>query len=473
MGYKEIYKRLGSSYDIHTAMYRFAVTSSVFGVCVNEDVRTLSADERNIIGTVPMTETLERLLFLYGAGIIDFTVIKKLIRAEYTDTEFSDILEDAEKLVMEQLQNNNEIRISTEKISEIICCCAASRKYMPEEKLSFADAQALCSLSTVRIVNDFAKVTDKNIFELMVKCGEPFGHYEKTDGGGKIEKESKENLLGIEEVEKGDYESQYYPISLKPRRLLVYDKISALLYGTEFIEYCIKYAIPFDDNIEQQYKRYISHIKCLFRIRLYHRRRRVCGDIYNGFDYYLNVHNKNVTPDKEDSIELSPKNKMTDDELMHEALMRFCSVYPSQDDTLLEVQNQGKISLFVVKNNGFEAVDREMFRKSLFDYEKLWGIIHDYSTAHSIAARDGHVEIPVDLIKKFTDDEKPFAENLVREQYVRQCEQNRNKVISTLSDLISGAKAKLTQIKYLSEQQANLKEEREESVVIDGEEDKK
>ena len=78
MGYKELYKRLGSSYDIHTAMYRFAVTSRVFGVCVNEDVMTLSPDEKNIIGTVPMTETLERLLFLYGAGIIDFTVIKKL-----------------------------------------------------------------------------------------------------------------------------------------------------------------------------------------------------------------------------------------------------------------------------------------------------------------------------------------------------------------------------------------------------------
>lgn len=457
MGYKEVCGRMGRDYNVTTAMYRFAVVSRVWGVPLNDEVNVLNAGNRSVIESCHMTETLERLLFLYGAGIIDFTVITELVYMGAEDVDISDVLEDAERLIITQIKEYNEVRIGKDIFTKIFLLCAAARKFMPDESLTFDEARSLCGSSTVKIVDNFVRVTDRRLLELMMSNNEPFGYFDRVNH--RITTEDKENILTNDDVSAGNDEGKYYPVSLKPRRVLFYDEISKLLYGADFLEYSIKLGYGLGEDYKERYDKYIRRIKCLFNIRVYHRRRRVCGETYNIFDYVTNVNNTSEKPAKDIEIELIPDKEKTTDELIHEALVRFCSKEPVQNETILEVRNQGKIYLFVVCGDTFKPVDSETFHRRLFDYEKLWGIIHEYTMEHSIAVRDGCVEVPVELMKKFTDEEKPYAEALVKEQYARQSEQGSKKIISTLSVLISGAEEEFKKKEELEKHQAALKNE--------------
>ena len=63
---------------------------------------------------------------------------------------------------------------------------------------------------------------------------------------------------------------------------------------------------------------------------------------------------------------------------------------------------------------------------------------------------------------KFTDDEKPFAKALIREQYSRQLEQNSKRVISTLSELLTSASEQMAAQQALDAAQAALKKDKAE-----------
>ena len=468
MGLSEIYGRSGNTYNVETALYRFGIISKVWGVPCKYGVKVLTSDNRNMLSSLPMTETLERLLFLYGAGIIDFTVFTKLTAKDMVKVEMTDVIADAEKFLLKQYKDYGDVRFSNDMISQIILCCATARMHFPEEHLTFSDAKYLCSLPTVKIVDNFVKVTGKKLLELMVKNKEKFGTYTITDDNTVITPEYYDNILGNEDVQKGNYAGSGYPISLAPSRVLFYDRIEKLLYGEEFLEYCVTYGHVLDDNYLEEYHRYMERIKCKFTIRAYHRRRNVCGNIYNNFDYCSNINNTAVEPEGEDVIELTPTCHMSIKELDLAAMMKYCEKHEVRNESVLELHNQGKIRLYAFHDSQFIEINNETFRNTLFDYGKLWGTIQNYSTAHGIEVHDGQVEIPVELMRKFTEEEQPFAEALIREQYARQLDQNDRKVISTLSELIASAsedKKKDEQIKkYQADEKAKQKQELDENM---------
>ena len=469
MGLSEIYGRSGNTYNVETALYRFGIISKVWGVPCKYGVKVLTSDNRTMLASLPMTETLERLLFLYGAGIIDFTVFTKLTAKDMVEVEMTDVIADAEKFLLKQYKDYGDVRFSNDTISQIILCCATARRHFPEEHLTFNDAKYLCGLPTVKIVDNFVKVTGKKLLELMVKNKEKFGTYTITKGNTVITPEYYDNILGNEDVQKGNYAGSGYPISLAPSRVLFYDRIEKLLYGEEFLEYCITYGRLLDDNYLAEYHRYMETIKCKFTIRAYHRRRNVCGKIYNNFDYCTNINNTAVQPENEDVIELSPMIHKSDKQLSLDAMMEYCAKHDMKNDSVIEIRNQGKISLYVYQDHQFREIDGDIFRNTLFDYGKLWGKIQDYSTAHGIEVHEGQVEIPVELMRKFTEQEQPFAEALIREQYARQMDQNDRKVISTLSELIASAsedKKKAEQIKkYQADEKEKHKQELDENMA--------
>ncbi len=213
MGLSEIYGRSGNTYNVETALYRFGIISKVWGVPCKYGVKVLTSDNRNMLSSLPMTETLERLLFLYGAGIIDFTVFTKLTANDMVKVEMTDVIADAENFLLKQYKDYGDVRFSNDMISQIILCCATARMHFPEEHLTFNDAKYLCSLPNVKIVDNFVKVTGKKLLELMVKNKEKFGTYTITDENTVITPEYYDNILGNEDVQKGNYAGSGYPIS--------------------------------------------------------------------------------------------------------------------------------------------------------------------------------------------------------------------------------------------------------------------
>ncbi|MBR6983477.1 MAG: hypothetical protein IKH75_08100 [Ruminococcus sp.] len=457
----DVYGRMAKTYNCKTAAFRFAVVSKVCGVDT-DDVNTLDSPEFRIVSTYKMTETLERLLFLYGAGIIDFTLLNEFLTM---GTEIGDILECAENLLIEQQQYYETIRIPNETIIEMIRVCAVARKYMPENQLTFEEARAITDLDCVKIVNGFVKVSDKKLIEMLVKNNEMFAYYNKKDDTLELEDKDVTNILNNEDIDNKKYDSTFYPVLFAPKRIIFYDKVRHLLYGEDFFEHCTKYGEKIDENVLDTYKRYIERIKCLFTVNCYHRKRRICGDKYNSFDYYTNIRNENVKADKTGKILLTPQTEKSTDELIKEAIQEFCSKNPVQNDTILEIHNQGQIRLFAIRGDGYVPVEKDEFRNALFDFNRVWGIIQEYTIDHNIAVRDEKLEIPVELMEKFNDEEKPYAQALIREQYSRQNESKRGKIFSRLSDLVSGAAEDMKKKLAVQQQKQDLKDERAEQMA--------
>lgn len=460
MGYSEIYKRLGKKYDVKTALFRFGIISNVWGKPYDDEVRILNDEHRSTIGSTPMTETLERLLFLYGAGIIDFKAISRVVNVDMKEVDVADVIADAEEFVLGQYKEYQEVRISSDMLTQIIVCCAVARRYMPEDKFTFADAKSLCSLPTVKIVDDLVRVTDRELLELMVKNKEKFGNYMKDDEKITITPEDNEHILTNDDVVAGDVDGKYYPIALSPKRVLLYDKIEKLLYGKEFLGYCSTYGYTLDDDYEDQYKRYMERIKCRFSVRSYHRKRNVCGDIFNNFDYCSNINNTAVQPDDEDTVEITPTTHKSDRELIFDAMMKFCEDHEVKNDSVLEIHNQGNIKLYVYHNCQYKEISRDTFRNTLFDYETIWKKIQDYSTTHGIVVNDGKIVLPVEFIRKFPEKDQPFVNALLKEQYERQIDRNNKRVISTLSELMTSASEQMAEQQALDAEQEALKKDK-------------
>jgi hypothetical protein len=163
----------------------------------------------------------------------------------------------------------------------------------------------------------------------------------------------------------------------------------------------------------------------------------------NQFDYFTNVHEDTAGADGTEHIELSILTEETDEKLVNMALHEFSLKVPIQNDTVLEVRNQSRIKLFVYRNDEFIPIEAESFRKQLFDYDSIWQTIQNYAADHNIRAVNGKVEVPLELMELFDDDNKPYAERMIREQYARQIDNKGGKIISKLSDLISNAAEKM------------------------------
>lgn len=471
MGLSEVYKSVGSGYTVNTAVYRFAVVSRVCGVQSDDELKYLSDEKYRKIQGRPMTETLERLLFLYGAGIVGFEVVEQLLNI---NKDVSDVLESAEEFLIKQYADYDGLRIPAKVIAKIIQCSAVLKNFADINAVSFDEAREIAAIPCVEIVDGYVKIKNIELFKLLLEIGEDFGYV--SPAGDISEPEADiTNILGNERVNAGDTASPEYPFMLRPKRIIYYERIRKQLYAADFLKYAVENNIPIDADIDEQYERYLRHIKCSFYINCYYRKRRICGDIYNRFDYLGNINNADLIADKSEKIEIHPITENTDEELISMALTEFSVKIPIQNETILEVHNQGKVNLFVFNDNRFIPLVQEELYKNLFDYGAIWGKIQEYVVDHNIKASNGAVEIPVELMEKFSEEEKPFAEALIAEQYSRQCEnKGGNRVISNLLDLINNAKTEMeraTKQKQLKQAQIKKHEEdmskREDQIVVE------
>ena len=454
MGLNSVYGRQAKDYTLSTAAFRFAVVSKVCGLDNIDDVQILDSKQFRGICGKPMTETLERLLLLYGAGIIDFTVIEDLVTIK---EDISDVLRTAEEFLIDQMQKYEKLRMPLDVFNELLLCSAKSVSYCGNDPITFDEACNLNNIGCATIVSGLVKVNDYEIMKLLAENGEEFGNMAP---GIPFEIEYDiNNYLGNPEVQAGNVESIEYPCMAHPKHLIQYNKVIKLLYGADFLRHLSKQRMPVDNSIMARYEGYLNHIKCEFNIHCCHRKRNVCGDKVNQFDYFTNINNDALAFDKMERVNIKPASEKSDDELMRMAVDEFCSRSPVVNGDVLEIHNQGKITLLYVKDGQYIPLNSDDFRSSLFNYKEVWGKIQEYATEHNIKAVNGVVQIPMELINEFNENDREYAKNLIIEQYSRQTEHKGGHVLTKLSELMAAASEEMAKSEKLKKHQADLKQE--------------
>ena len=450
MSYTDLYSRIGANYNVNTAVYRFAVISSVCGVSVpSDDIRKLDPTiYKTIIGNT-MTEQKERLLFLFGADAIDEGLFSELL---LSNNDFCDVLADAEDYLVEQARYIESEQISKTKFADILKCCITSFKYRTSDHISFQDALKASDMTRAVISAGYVKITDKDMMQYLIQQGEEFGYF--TDNG---EFKRCDDISENEVVQNGDISNAEYPFILNLSAAIMFDKLFDKAYGKEYIEYCRKRN---EIMTESGYQTYVDEIQCTFQIKCYHRKRKICGEKVNIIDYMNNIKEMTYEPDAEDTIKLTNITDRKENVLIKYAMDAFKDKHPSQKGSIFEVTHIFDIKRYVYNGKDFTAVD-ESYNEMLFNFSELWAKLQENTKTHQIYSVNGQLQIPQPLLDLFDANEREYVKNIIIEQYARQVDKKvKSPVISSLASLKAAAKEEMERANEEKQQQEEAKRQK-------------
>lgn len=455
------YKYAGKSGMIYTMLFRYAVISSVWGMEIPKDIdlKRFSDEAVNILKAESHSELTDRLIFLYGAGVISEETAVSLIKANKAD--FYEDIAEAENAVIAGIDKNAEDTLPYGQIENILLCAANSKKYPEIQPVSFAEAQIIAGLPHIVLVKGFAKIKDRDFYEFLVKFGEAFGTV-TNDDTVRIE-ETTENLLECEDVKNGEINSVYYPFAVNLRKIMRYAAVFDKLYGREFISFAKENSLPVDERFESRYEEYVRKFKLHFTVKSYSRKRYICGDKTNWFDYAVtseaNV-SDNIPADYIKEIDIEISEKCSDEELVNKAVEKFRGIVALPENAVIEVFHGTKKYLYILKNSGLTILDNDKFHTLLFNFNKIWSIIQLCSRSRQIKVVDGKITIPKTLMNEIAQNDREYAERIIKEQYSRMLEQRKNnKLIQTLAEIKAAAEAERTKMNEKQAAEAKKKKE--------------
>lgn len=443
-------------------IFRYAVISSVWGIEIPKDIdlKRFSEETADTLKAEHHNEITDRLIFLYGAGVISEETAVSLIKSNKAD--FAEDVIAAENTVISDIDKNEEDTLPYEQIENILLCAANSKKYPEIQPVSFAEAQSIAGLPHIVLVNGFVKIKDRDFYEFLVNSGETFGTLTKDDTI-RIE-ETPENLIECEDVKNGEINSVYYSFAFNLRKIMRYAAVFDKAYGREFITFAKENSLPVDENFESRYEDYVKKFKLHFTVKSYSRKRYICGDKVNWFDYALSTEAAadDLNADCIKEIDLEVSEKLTDAELVKKAADNFKDRISLLENTVIEVFHGTKKYLYIFKNSELIELDNDKFHTMLFDFNKIWSIIRLCSRSRKIKVVNGKITVPETLMNEIAPNEREYAERIIKEQYTRMTEQRKNnKLIQTLSEIKAAAEAERAK---MNEQQA-AKEKRQKEIA--------
>ncbi len=430
-------------------IFRYLIISEVWGMELPKDtkIKKLSDETIGTLKAEPHSEVIDRIIFLFGAGVISEETLLEIVK-NGREKLYGDIIAAENALTADK---NPEDKLTFSQVENILLCAANSKKYPEMTPVTFSEAQYIAGLPNIALVNGFAKVTDMEFYKFLVETGEKFGTVDKFAERIRIE-ESKENLLECEEVENGDVNSEYYPFAVDLKRAAGYAAVYSKPYGRDFIAYSKENGLPVDEKFENSYEEYLRKFKLHFTVKGYIRKRYICGDRVNWFDYAADAESSALNADHIKEIDLNVTEKYTDSELVSKAVEKFKNNVALPDNAVIEVFHNSKKELYIVKGSHTEPLDNGKLHTMLFDFNKIWGIIQLCSRSRKIKVVNDKITIPETLMNEIDVNEREYAERMIKEQYIRMKEQRKNnKLIQTLSDIKSAAEAERAK---MSEKQA-------------------
>ncbi len=460
------YKYISDGGAVQTMLFRYAVISRVFGVKIPTDIeiKTLSEDTANEIRSEKHRQTLDNILFLFGAGVISEKTVYNIFKN--INSDFSEDIAAAENAVILGNNSETEDKLSEKQIEDILLCCSNSKIYPEIQPVSFDEARQLLGLPHISFVDGMVKINDKEYFKFLVSVGEDFGTL-TNENRVRIESE-KENLLNCEEIQSGRLDSEYYPFAINLKRIIRYTEIYDKLYGREFIQFAIKNSIAADEKFIEKYDEYVRRVKLHFTVKSYKRKRKICGDKANWFDYAASSESgvaNGLSADNSMDIDLDVKEIYSDSELTKKAISRYRNIYMLDDGAVIEVFHGDEKLLYIIKNSVAVPLDNETFHTLLFDFNKIWSIIKLCSRQRKIKVVDGKITIPEALMNEINENEREYAERIIKEQYQKMQEQRKNnKLFQTLSEIKAAAEAERANIENKNaakeQEQKNIEEKK-------------
>lgn len=448
---------------MQTILFRYSIMVDVFNAHLPAELKCqyhLSDDLKKKILRQPYSEQNDRLILLFGMGIIGEATLKELVLHNKTDF-LSDVIKLEDRVRTDEDKNESE-RLSYETLEQIILLCANSQKFDEFSPLPFEQAEKLISNSHIFIENGFVKC-DKDMAMLVNESGGQMGYYDENSDSIFIE---KPEYVAAALADNYDVSSETAPIVTDYKALLCYSYVYDLLYGREFIKYASDNHIPCDKNYVTAYEKYLKKIKLTFDIKAYTKKRNICGNKVNYFDYAFNTVENNelvqtaLNADEAYSAEivLDVNENYTDAELTVKALNKYKNSRQLLDKTVIEIMHGNNILLYIYDSGNFTAIDSTSFRNQLFDFDKIWSVIQLCSRDGSLKRVNNTITIPQKYLNEIEPNQREYAERMISEQYSRMLRNRRvNPLVQSLNDLKVAAEQNMEAIQKEKAEKAALK----------------
>ncbi len=461
-------------------VWRGAFLAKICNIQIPEDTEVVCMDENELrsISSEPYSNALAHLLVLYGAGYISYEQLSALSR--YSE-KYEDEILSAERFVIEQSEKDEKEQVSRDYIENILLCTIISKKYAEIQTVDFDMARQLCDGPYTTMRNGYVYVKDVGFYTLLANVGEKMGAFinnklnilEKDRYIGDVNAEIINAKLN-EKIETGDpyAPNVELPFLINLRTAYYIQELYNKPYAVEFINYAKAEGIPFDENFSKAFDEYVLNTKLKLSVSSIARKRSICGELVNWFDYgttkYLDK--KIVIDEKYDVTEeinlaeiIDKSIQLADDELINKAMDTFIDENEPADKTVIEVTFCGKkyVYLYDKEKNTKRHIDNEKFRKIPFDYNNVWTTVMEWSRSKLIQKKGDCIIVPDSEMAKIAKNDRIYAQRMIEEQY--SLKKNGNRMLQKLSELKSYAKGEMT----IKQQQAQLKAERETAVQED------
>ncbi|MCM1524107.1 MAG: hypothetical protein NC120_06575 [Ruminococcus sp.] len=468
---KTVYGYCGASSIAINEFWRSAFISEICGMRIPEDIeiRQLSSKQADDIRFEKYTEALAHVLILFGAGYVDYDVLSDIAK----DSErYTDLIFDTENFLIDKAKENPDDRVSDDIVRSAFMCAYNSVRYEQIQQADFKTALKLHGNTKLTVSGGFVFPKDKEFLMFLVKSGEPAAHFDRkaieilsTESIECDFKDEKESYISL--IKDDNKEFPRLPFIPNILNAVQIAEIYGKPYAADYIKYVRENRIPFDENFPAKYEEYITKDKLHFTVSVISKKRNICGDVINWFDYGATEYEKNLirlgeefdrTYETDLDIEIYPHNEPSEEQLINMAAVKFLDGKIIADKTVIEITHSGKKYLFAAyENNRLEPLDSKTFRTVPFDYNNLWTVIMEWSHSRKIVKKNNKITIPPDEWEKIPLKDREYARRLIEEQYRQQ--RGQNGMIQHLSDLKAYAAKKYGSREARDKGQAELRAE--------------
>ena len=429
----------GKAQKIPNVLTRYAVLAQIYGAAVPEknEIRQLPKERVKLLRNENHTENTDRLLYLYGAGVLDEDSLDMFIRG-FKGNIRNDVIAAENRIAADSCKAPDD-RITPGLVQNALLCAAYTKKYDELQTVSFDEALEMTELSHVCITDGKMRARDIEFLKFLAEIKEPLGNF---GDAAEVYVEDESNVKAF--IETGNAEMESSPVILNMKNAVIYSKLFDKDYGRDYIRYAKENKIPLKIDCDSDYNSYVAKVKLHFDIRHYDRRRNICGNRVNWFDYAPSVDGA-ITDNlseitKTRAIDLDLTDKYENEDLIEKAASKYKTTYTFGEDTVLEIFHDKEAYLKIWRSGKFADVDKSLFHTQLFEFDKVWSIIQMCSRNGQLRKMNDRIVIPESVWNEIAPDEREYADRLIKEQYIRQTERRKsNKLLISLSDMKTNA----------------------------------
>ena len=119
----------GKGQKIPNVLTRYAILAKIYGTEIpnNLEIKQLPKDKANLLRNENYTENTDKLLYLYGVGILDENTLDLLVRG-FKGNIRNDVIAAENRAIADNGKNPDD-RLTPKLLQRALLCAAYSKKY--------------------------------------------------------------------------------------------------------------------------------------------------------------------------------------------------------------------------------------------------------------------------------------------------------------------------------------------------------